>query len=87
MRYAIIGGQYQSYSYGFARTLEGAKRIASAHMEYWDNWAGWHYPAIYKEDDVKKIINFYGPGYAPKEYAQPIATRRYGEKWEMHKTE
>lgn len=79
--YVVIGGQYERYSYGFTRTLLGAKRLATANMEYWDNWQGWHYPAIYKAEDVEEIENFYGSMYAPKVGAIPVATRCYGEKW------
>nr|DAV90437.1 MAG TPA: hypothetical protein [Caudoviricetes sp.] len=46
--FAIIGGQYASYCYGFTPTLTGAKRLARKNMEYWDNWQGWHAPEIYK---------------------------------------
>lgn len=81
-RFAVIGGQYYNYCYGFSATLDGAKRLATKSVEYWDNWQGWHYPAIYRAEDVEEINNFYGPGYAPKPLSAPIATRRYGERWE-----
>ena len=80
-KYVVIGGQYQSYAYGEADTLVGAKRIATANVEYWDNWHGWHYPAIYRAEDVEPINNFYGEGYAPAFGAIPVATRAYGERW------
>lgn len=82
MKYAVIGGQYQSYFYGFANTLLGAKRLATRNAEYWDNWQGWHIPTIYNADDVEPIHNFYGDGYAPKMYAKPVAIRNYlDDKW------
>ena len=71
--YAIIGGQYESYCYGFTSTLTGAKRLARKSLEYWDNWQGWHAPEIYKIEDVEKISNFYGETYAPKDGAFPVA--------------
>lgn len=80
-KYVVIGGQYQPYYCGEADTLLGAKRIASAHLEYWDNWQGWHYPAIYRAEDVEPVENFYGSGYAPIYEARPIATREYGDRW------
>lgn len=80
-KYAVIGGQYQAYCYGFAKTLAGAKRLATKNVEYWDNWQGWHYPSIYRAEDVEPCHNFYGDSYAPKDNAQPVATRNYGDKW------
>ena len=53
--YYVIGGQYESYCYGGTPTLIGAKRIANKNKEYWDNWQGWHTPAIYKADDTQVI--------------------------------
>ena len=53
--YQIIGGQYESYWYGESDSLHGAKCIASRHEEYWDNWQGWHKPAIYAAEDVAEI--------------------------------
>lgn len=35
--FAIIGGQYAFYCYGFTPTLTGAKRLARKNLEYWDN--------------------------------------------------
>lgn len=70
--FAIIGGQYATYCYGFTPTLTGAKRLARKNLEYWDNWQGWHAPKIYKAEDVEKVINFYGETYAPKEDAHPV---------------
>lgn len=80
-KYVVIGGQYQCYYYGDADTLHGAKIIASKHLEYWDNWQGWHYPAIYRAEDVEPSYNFYGEGYAPKLGVIPVAYRVYGERW------
>lgn len=54
-RYYVIGGQYEWYFYGGAPTLIGAKRLASKNLEYWDNWQGWHRPAIYKAEDTVEI--------------------------------
>lgn len=79
--YAVIGGQYQSYFYGFAKTLLAAKRLATANEEYWDNWQGWHTPKIYKKEDVEPITNFYGDGYAPVYGASPVSVKRDG-RWE-----
>lgn len=83
MKYAVIGGQYQSYFYGFADSLHAAKLMATRNKEYWDNWQGWHTPAIYRAEDVKPIENFYGAGYAPEYGAEPVATRRENGKWEI----
>lgn len=79
-KFAIIGGQYQSYFYGFAASLHAAKILASKSAEYWDNWQGWHIPAIYAADDVKPVENFYGPGYAPRFGAVPVAVKSYGDR-------
>lgn len=51
-KFYVIGGQYKLYNYGGAYTLEGAKRLATKNEEYWDNWQGWHKPAIYKAEDI-----------------------------------
>lgn len=79
-KYAVIGGQYQAYFYGFAETLHAAKLLASKNEEYWDNWQGWHTPRIYKAEDVEEIENFYGHGYAPKPFCEPYAVKVNG-KW------
>lgn len=79
-KYAVIGGQYQSYFYGFADSLHAAKILASKSAEYWDNWQGWHIPAIYAADDVKPVENFYGSGYAPRFGAVPVAVKSYGDR-------
>ena len=54
--YAVIGGQYQSYCFGCTPTLLGAKRLARKNIELWDNWQGWHAPAIYRftETELKE---------------------------------
>lgn len=80
-KYVIIGGQYQAYSYGVADTLEEAKAIADDNLEHWDNYCGWHYPSIYKADDVMPVSNYYGDGYCRKPWAYPVATRDYGYRW------
>ena len=70
--YAVIGGQYQSYYYGGAPTLLGAKRLAGKNMEYWDNWQGWNRPHVYRMEDTEIVENFYGTTRAPKPYAEPL---------------
>ena len=55
INYYVIGGQYESICYGGAPTLIGAKRMATKNEEYWDNWQGWHKPAIYRAEDTKVI--------------------------------
>ena len=53
--YYVIGGQYETYCYGGAPTLIGAKRLANKSKEYWDNWHGWRTPAIYKAEDTQVV--------------------------------
>ena len=53
--YWVIGGQYESNCYGGAPTLIGAKHLANANKEYWDNWQGWHTPSIYADEDTESI--------------------------------
>lgn len=53
--YYVIGGQYESYCYGGAPTLIGAKRLANKNVEYWDNWQGWHIPKIYRAEDTELV--------------------------------
>lgn len=79
-KYAVIGGQYAYFCYGFSDTLHGAKMIATKNVEYWDNWQGWHTPKIYKAEDVIKGENFFGTAYCPKEGACPVAIK-IGGKW------
>lgn len=70
--FAVIGGQYQSYCYGCTPTLLGAKRLAGKNEEYWDNWQGWHRPAVYRIEDTEIVENFYGTMRVPKDYAEPV---------------
>ena len=56
-KYQVIGGQYESKWYGESDTLRGAKCIATRHEEYWDNWQGWHKPAIYASVDVMEVVS------------------------------
>ena len=71
--FAVIGGQYAAFCYGFTPTLIGAKRLSRKNLEYWDNWQSWHAPKIYKAEYVEKVTNFYGETYAPKDGARPVA--------------
>lgn len=70
--FAVIGGQYQAYCYGCTPTLLGAKRLAGKNEEYWDNWQGWHRPAVYRIEDTEIVENFYGTMRVPKDYAEPV---------------
>lgn len=54
-KYQVIGGQYESCWYGESDSLRGARRIANAHEEYWDNWQGFHTPDIYAAADVEEV--------------------------------
>lgn len=56
-KYQVIGGQYESHWHGESDTLRGARCIATRHMEYWDNWQGWHKPRIYAAEDVREVIS------------------------------
>lgn len=78
-KYQIIGGQYEYKWYGESDSIRGAKCIATRHVEYWDNWQGWHKPLIYKSDDIVEIVSkgrftsFDGEIIRiPKELAEPI---------------
>ncbi len=78
-KYQVIGGQYESYWYGESDTLRGAKWLATHHMEYWDNWQGWHKPKIYEAEDVEVITThgwiLYRDGArirVPKDGAYPV---------------
>ena len=53
--YQVIGGQYEQYHYGESDSLHGAKIIAGMHKEYWDNWQGWHVPAVYLAEDCEVV--------------------------------
>ena len=55
IKYYVIGGQYEKICYGGTPTLLGAKRMATKHEEYWDNWQGWHKPMIYRAEDTEII--------------------------------
>lgn len=55
INYYVIGGQYESTCYGGTPTLTGAKRLATRHAEYWDNWQGWRVPAIYRAEDTVQV--------------------------------
>lgn len=81
--YAVIGGQYQFICYGFCDTLLGAKRLAKRCAEYWDNWQGWHCPAIYHSADVVPYLseNICAPyAYCPKDGASPVAVYRWNDQ-------
>ena len=54
-KYQIIGGQYESHWYGETDSLQGAKQIATRNAEHWDNWQGWHTPAIYLSENTEVI--------------------------------
>lgn len=83
IKYYVIGGQYQRYNYGGAYTLEGAKRLATKHIEYWDNWQGWHKPSIYDAESCEESENFYGKQILPMEYVEPIMIwNSHYRKWE-----
>ena len=75
----IIGGQYQAFCYGARPTLIGAKRLATASVEYWDNWQGWYIPKIYRAADIRPCVNFYGETFCPVDGAQPVAVGYYND--------
>jgi hypothetical protein len=77
-KYVVIGGQYDRYNYGSAATLTGAMRIASKHVENWDNWQGPHVPVIYRMEDCEMAENFFGPQMLPKSDATPVARKENG---------
>lgn len=79
-KYFVIGGQYDRYNFGSAATLTGAMRIACKHVENWDNWQGFHVPAIYRVEDCEMVENFFGLQMLPKSDATPIAWKQNG-KW------
>ena len=54
-KYQVIGGQYEPHWVGESDSLRGARIIAARHPEYWDNWKGWHKPAIFRAEDVEEI--------------------------------
>ncbi len=78
-KYQVIGGQHESHYYGESDSLRGAKIIAGKHKEYWDNWQGWHTPAIYLAEDVMEVESrgrITSPDgviiRVPKEEAEPV---------------
>lgn len=81
--YYVIGGQYEAYCHGWARTLLGAKRLARKSQELWDNWQGWHTPDIYAAEDCTSANTFHGEDIVPdvERNALPVAQYRHG-KWE-----
>lgn len=81
--YLVIGGQYQSYCYGGAATLAGAKRLATKNIEFWDNWQGWHKPLIYATEDCVECNNFFGKQMTPKVGALPVVVwNNTNNRWE-----
>lgn len=83
INYYVIGGQYEAVNYGGTETLLGAKRLASNHEEYWDNYQGWHKPRIFDAKDCKLETNFFGEGYYPIADAEPVAKwNPYTKRWE-----
>lgn len=90
-KYQVIGGQYVYDWKGESDTIRGAQIIARKNEEYWDNWKGWHVPAIYLKEDVEEITLkndqiVYRAGTklrVPKEGANPyIVFNKYKNKWE-----
>jgi hypothetical protein len=80
--YYIIGGQYYFYCYGGCPTLLGAKRLARKNEEYWDNWQGWHTPAIFKAEDCEEVDTDRGMRIIPKLSSTAFATYdRYEKRW------
>lgn len=63
--YYVIGGQYACKCYGWSKTLQGAKVLATRHEEYWDNHIGWRKPRIWAAADCEEVNNFYGEQIAP----------------------
>ena len=82
-KYCVIGGQYDPYCYGFSDSLTGAKQMATKNVEHWDNWQGWHYPCVYRSEDVEPYHAYDAQHYRPKDCAKPVARRVYGGNWEM----
>ena len=83
-RYCVIGGQYELAYYGTTNTLQGAKRLATKNIEYWDNRQGWHKPRIYRYEDTEERITkgwiTYNDGSVirvPKAGAQPVCIWSY----------
>ena len=76
--YYVIGGQYAPCCKGGAATLPEAKQLAADNLEWWDNWRGWHVPAIYLAGDTEPCENILGSQRRPKTYAHPVAIAEYG---------
>ena len=72
MKYSVIGGQYRFINYGSFPTIRDAKICAMDHEEYWDNWEGWHTPAVY-------LTSTLTDGY-PTERSECVA-QRVGKRW------
>lgn len=58
--YHVIGGQYEKINYGSFDTLQKAKRCATAHPEYHDNFKDWVKPSIYVDDDCYPTYRWNG---------------------------
>lgn len=83
INFYVIGGQYHRYNHGGTPTLLGAKRLAAKSDEHWDNWQGWHRPAIYRAEDCRLMNNFYGEQMLPAEGANPVAVYNMtAHRWE-----
>ena len=79
-KFCVIGGQYCMINYGEADTLLGAKRLASKHEEYWDNWQGWHKPSVYRIEDCHYAKTFYGYQLIPNDVVCPVCVWN-GKRW------
>ena len=62
--YVVIGGQHRYHYYGVRESLHAAKMLATANVEYWDNWQGWHTPLIYRMEDCEYREGIPGDLYA-----------------------
>ena len=80
VKYYVIGGQYERYNYGGTETVEGAKRLAAASLEYWDNHEGWHKPLIYRAEDCEEYENSFGLDFYPKDFTDPYMMWSYRKK-------
>lgn len=88
MQYTVVGGQYFNYNYGSTPTLLGAKRLAGRNPEYWDNWAGWHVPAIYRAEDVEEYWSDSRGEWVTEVNAYPLCVGEYHHgkvTWREHK--
>ena len=86
-KYVVIGGQYMQCCYGARPTLLGAKRLAGANCEYWDNWQGWHVPKIYRAEDCETIETETGKKTIVKPGVYPIVIgylKNGKVKWEQY---